>query len=179
MLGEDCSLTIGEVVAPFGRLGEMKVRLETDFPERYGRLRQVCLARPGEPPRIVDVQSARLHKGHVLLKVRGVDSIDAVDALRGCLVRIRPEDAVRLPDNEFFIHDLLGCEVVTVDGRVLGALTQVLRGPANDVYVVGSGKGELLLPAIRDVVRQVDLTARRIVVSPTPGLIADPETVAP
>lgn len=169
----DWNLIIGEIVAPFGLAGEMKVRLETDFPERFNQLRRVCVRRPNGEALLLDVTGVRHHKGQVLLKLRGITSIEQAEALRNSLVQVRREEAVRLPENEYYIHDLIGCEVVTVEGRVLGPLTTVLRGAGNDVYVIGQGKEELLLPAVQDVVRRIDLTQRRIVVEPTPGLLPD------
>lgn len=171
-------MTVGEIVSPFGRVGEVKVRLETDFPDRFARLKQVCLRWHSGDARIVDVDGARLHKRQILLKVRGIDSIDDAETLRGALVQLRASDAVSLPANEYYIHDLIGCDVVTVEGRMLGALTSVMANPANDVYVIGQGKSEILLPAIRDVVLEVDLANRRIIVQPTPGLLPD-EQVSP
>jgi len=171
MAYSEWSLTVGEIVAPFGRAGEVKVRLETDFPERFAHLPQVCLRWPNGEARLYAVEGARLHKGQVLLKLRGVADIDAAETLRNALVQVRAEEAVRLPANEFYIHDLKGCEVVTAEGRVLGTLTSVLHNSANDVYVIGSGRNEILLPAIKQVVREVDLAQRRIIVTPTPGLL--------
>jgi 16S rRNA processing protein RimM len=167
------SLTVGEIVAPFGRVGEVKVRLETDFPDRFARLKQVCLRWPSGNARLVEVEGARLHKGQILLKLRGIESIDDAETLRNTLVQVQPDEAVKLPANEFYIHDLVGCEVVMPDGRLLGELASILSGPANDVYVVGHGKSEILLPAIRDVVLDVDIARKRIVVQPTPGLLPD------
>lgn len=169
---EEWSLTVGEIVAPFGIRGEVKVRLETDFPERFARLPQVCLRRPGEEARLFSVENARLHKGQVLLKLRGINSINEAEGLRNTLVQVRSQDAVPLPENEYYIYDLLGCEVVTAAGRRLGVLASVIKSSANDVYVVPQESGaEILLPAIREVVREVDLQNRRIVVTPTPGLL--------
>ncbi len=168
----DWSLTIGEVVAPFGRVGEVKVRLETDFPDRFARLPQVCLRWPDGRARLFAVENARLHKGQILLKLRGVSSISEAETLRNTLVQIRPAEAMPLPANEFYIHDVVGCEVVTTEGRVLGRLSTVLRGGANDVFVINQGrKDEILLPVIKAVVREVDTARRRIVVTPTPGLL--------
>jgi len=220
-------LTIGEIVAPFGLMGEMKVRLETDFPERFTRLRQICVRWPSGRARLFDVASTRPHKGQILLRLRGVDSINGVEELRNTFVQVRARDAVPLSDNEFYIYDLIGCDVVialrperadahdnsesatennpnrqedttpplcrpeTGGGvveksvstetfsvpessngfRLLGRLTAVLRGGANDVYVIGTGKDEILLPAVKEVVRNVDTQLRRIVVTPTPGLL--------
>jgi len=172
---EEWSLMVGEIVAPFGIKGEAKVRLSTDFPDRFSRLRQVCLRLPDGAMRLWDVESARHHKEQVLLKLKGVNRIEDVDPLRNAQVLIRATEAVRLPANEYYIHDLVGCEVVTAAGRVLGPLTSVLRGDAiaHDVYVVGEGKSEIMLPAVREVVREVDLRNRRIVVTPTPGLLPE------
>ncbi|HLK58665.1 MAG TPA: ribosome maturation factor RimM [Chthonomonadaceae bacterium] len=173
MIDAEWSLTIGEIVAPFGLAGEVKVRLETDFPDRFSRLKQIFLRDARGNGRLAEVESVRPHKGQILLKIRGIVSIEQAETLRNHRVQIRPQDAVRLPPNEFYIHDLLGCEVVTSKGQVLGPLTDVLRGTANDVYVVGQGKGEILLPVVSDVVQSVDLAARRIVVTPTPGLLPE------
>lgn len=176
---EEWSLMVGEIVAPFGIKGEAKVRLSTDFPDRFARLRQVCLRLPDGTMRLWDVETARHHKEQVLLKLKGVNRIEDVEPLRNAQVLVRASEAVRLPANEYYIHDLLGCEVVTEAGRLLGPLTNVLRGDAraHDVYVIGEGKAEILLPAVREVVREVDLQSRRIVVAPTPGLLPDePET---
>lgn len=170
---ESWSFTVGEIVSPFGRVGEVKVRLETDFPDRFARLKQVCLRWPSGQAKLVDVERTRLHKNQILLKVRGIESIDDAETLRNTLVQVRKDDAVALSENEFYIHDLIGCEVVTAEGRVLGPLTSVLKNPANDVYVVGQGKAEILLPAVRDVVVKVDLANRLIVVRPTPGLLPE------
>ncbi len=171
---------VGEIVAPFGIKGEAKVRLSTDFPDRFSRLRQVCLRMPDGTMSLYDVETARHHKEQVLLKLRGVNRIEDVELLRDSQVLVRGSEAVRLPANEFYIHDLVGCEVVTESGRALGTLTSVLRGNANanDIYVVGEGKSEILLPAVREVVRNVDMQARRITVAPTPGLLPDEHETA-
>ncbi len=174
---EEWSWTVGEIVAPFGRIGEVKVRLDTDFPDRFAHLKQVCLRWGSGVARLVEIEAARLHKGQILLKLRGMESIDDAETLRGAIVQVKADDAVRLPVNEYYVHDLLGCEVVTVQGRVLGTLTSVLSGPANDVYVVGQGKSEILLPAIQSVVVDVNLRDKRIVVQPSPGLLSDDPVV--
>jgi 16S rRNA processing protein RimM len=167
------NLIIGEIVAPFGLAGEVKVRLETDFPERFKHLKQVCLRWPTGKAALHDVEGVRFHKGQVLLKLRGIVSIDTAEMLRNTLVQVRAEEAVALPANEYYIHDLVGCAVVTLDGRRLGEVTSVLRSDANDVLLIGQGKDEVLLPMVRDVVRHVDVSARRIEVTLTPGLLPD------
>ncbi len=164
-------LTVGEIVAPFGLAGEMKVRLETDFPDRFSRLKQVCVRSLNGDGKLCTVTGTRQHKGQVLLKLLGITRIEEAEPLRNYLVQIRTAEAVELPENEFYIHSLIGCDVILEDGSKLGPLTSILRGIANDVYVVGSGKSEILLPVIKDVVKRVDLESRIIVVTPTPGLL--------
>lgn len=165
------NLIIGEIVAPFGLAGEVKVRLETDFPERFLQLKQVCLRWPSGEAELHWVESTRFHKGQVLLRLRGVTTIDAAETLRSALVQVPAHEAVRLPANEFYIHDLVRCEVFTEQGRRLGSVCSVLRNQANDVLVVGKGKGEILLPMVRDVIRIVDVANGRITVNLTPGLL--------
>src|SRR5580700_1964672 len=120
---DEWNLTIGQIVAPFGLAGECKVRLETDFPERFGQLRRVCLRLPDGKAALYEIAGARPHKGQILLKLKGVAAIEGAEALRNALVQVRAEDAVRLPANEFYIHQWVGCDVVTAEGRALGAVT--------------------------------------------------------
>jgi 16S rRNA processing protein RimM len=167
------NLTVGEIVAPFGLAGEMKVRLETDFPERFARLKQVCIRTSDGVGKLWTIAGTRQHKGQILLKLTGISRIEDAEPLRNCLVQIKTEDAVSLPENEFYIHSLVGCDVKLENGKILGKLSSILRTTANDVYVIGKGKEEILLPAIKDVVKSVDLDARTITVSPTPGLLPD------
>ena len=86
---EEWNWTIGEIVAPFSRFGEVKVRLETDFPDRFARLTQVCLRRSSGESRLCRVTGVRLHKGQALLKIEGIDSISDAETLRNSLVQIR------------------------------------------------------------------------------------------
>lgn len=165
------NLTIGEIVAPFSRFGEVKVRIETDFPERFEDLKTVCIRATDGSAKLMQIERVRFHKGQVLLHLRGVSSIDEADELRGSLVQVRRTDAVTLSKDEYFVHDLVGGTVVQENGEALGTLTSVMRGSANDVYVVGQGKNEILLPAVKQVVRSVDIAKRQIVVTLIPGLL--------
>ncbi len=161
--------TIGIVTAPFGIFGEMKVRIETDFPERFAGLKHVGLRIPGRIHKVFPVQRTRIHKGQVLLKLDGIESIDEVDPWRGAKVQVKRADAVPLPDGSFYTTDLIGLDVVTSEGRALGKLESVLRYPAQDLLKVG----EALIPAVKEFIVEVDLTGGRIVVAPPEGLLPD------
>ena len=156
------ALSRGEVVGVFGIKGEMKVRLETDFPDRFAKLKQVCLRPPAGNPEIREVRGARLHKGQVLLKLTGIDRIEDAERWRGAKVQVPREDAVPLPKGSYYAADIVGFEVVTPDGRSLGKLEKILPYPAHDLFQVG----EALIPAVKEIVVEVDTAGRRIVVEP-------------
>jgi 16S rRNA processing protein RimM len=153
-------LIVGRLVGVFGRIGEVKLLPLTDFPERIGNYESLLLRFPGGREEQRRVERARPHKGVLLLKLAGCDSIDAAEMLIGAEAWIRPEQAGPLPEGHFYVHDLIGLDVVTLDGEALGAISEVLRGPANDVYVAG----KYLIPATHDAVAEIDMASRRLVV---------------
>jgi 16S rRNA processing protein RimM len=168
---EEWNWTVGEVVAPFGIAGEVKVRIESDFPDRFERLKEVCLRpRIGEP-KLFAVERSRLHKRHALLKLRGIATIAEADLWRGAWVQVRRADAVPLPSDSFYVSDLVGMEVVTAKGRALGRVDAVLNYPAQDLLQIG----DVLIPMVREFIREVDTARHTIVVSPPDGLLPDEE----
>jgi len=168
---DDWNWTVGKVVSTFGRVGELKVRIESDFPDRFARLKEVCLRPPTGIPKIFVVQRARLHKGQVLLKVEGVESISEAEQWRGALVQLPRAEAVPLPENAYYISDLIGLDVVTEDDRHLGKLDAILPYPAQDLFQIG----EILIPAVKEFIISVDIPGRRIIVAPPQGLLPDEE----
>jgi 16S rRNA processing protein RimM len=172
---EEWTWTVGEIVGVFGIKGELKVRLDTDFPERFAALRQVCLRPAAGEPILHDVQGARLHKGQVLLRLRTIDSIEAAERWRGAKVQVPRAQAVELPENSYYAADIVGFDVVTRDGKTLGKLEQILPYPAHDLFQVRAA----LIPAVKEIVVEVDTANRRIVVDPPEGLLPEeePETV--
>lgn len=165
---------IGEITAPQGVRGEVRVLPLTDFPDRFETLAEVWLGAPRQE--LVAIESVRPHKGFFLVKFRGIDDRDQAETLRGVRLEIEEEDLVPLKPGEYYVHQLQGCQVLTVEGRSLGTLVDVYRTGANDVWVVQGdvSRGEareVLIPALKDVVREVDLEARRLVIAPLPGLL--------
>ena len=124
---------------------------------------------PGRGVRLFSVEGARIHKGHVLLKLEGIDSIDDAEAWREARVQVRRSDAVPLAEGSYYVADLIGMEVVTRDGRALGRLEQVLPYPAQDLLKVG----DILIPAVKEFVDEVDVAGKKIVVAPPPGLLPE------
>jgi 16S rRNA processing protein RimM len=164
-------ITIGRIVAPHGLRGEVRVRPETDFPQRFATLRRAFLVRGGraEP---VTVAGARPHGQAVLLTLEGVADRDAAGALRGAAVAVERGAVVPLPAGAFYVFEIVGLRVRSEDGRALGIVTEVIRGPAHDVYAVRGAGGDVLVPAVRDVVRRIDCGAGEMIVALPAGLEA-------
>ena len=163
-------IVVGRIVRPHGLRGEVRVRLETDFPERLARRRRVYLRQEGAltPAEITGV---RPHGGAVLVTLRGVDSVEAAQRLRGAELVVARRALPPLGPDEYYLFEIVGLRVRTEDGRLLGVVTEVARSLAHDVYVVRGGKGEILVPALKTVVREIDLDRGRMTVELPPGLV--------
>ena len=166
-------LAIGRIIAPHGIRGEVKVEVLTDFPERFKPGTHVFLGAGTEDPeaRPAKIVAGRPHKGGFLVKLDTVPDRNAAELVRNRYLLIPAADAMPLGEHENYLHDLMGLQVETTDGQHLGELREVLLTKANDVYVVRGAAGEVLLPATRDVVLQVDLSTRRMVVALPEGLL--------
>ncbi|MBI3967345.1 MAG: 16S rRNA processing protein RimM [Chloroflexi bacterium] len=160
-------LTIGRVSNTHGIHGFVRVEILTDFPERFQKLRRVFVGDEHEPVR---VRSAKLDRGHVLLKLYGYEDVTAAAELKGKYLAVPIAEAVELPDGQYFWHQIVGLDVVTTAGESLGTVAEILATGANDVYIVKGPRGEILVPVIEDVVKEVDLAGGRLIVEPLPGL---------
>lgn len=161
-------LVIGRVLGPVGVSGDVRAQILTDFPERFLEVQTVHL---GDSLRPYGVQSARLERDSVLLKLAGIDDAKMAQAIAGYDVQVPIDQAVELPPDTYYWHQVVGLEVWTTDGRFLGTISEVLRTGSNDVYVVGQGASEILVPAIADVVSSIDVANHRMTITPIPGLI--------
>lgn len=160
---------IGLVVRPFGVRGEVKVRVLTDVPDRFDDLADVTLARVDGSRTVARVLSARPHQGHVLVRFKGVETLADAEALRGAEVRTDAADRPPLEADTYYTSDLIGMEVRLSNGARLGRVEDILRYPAQDLLVVG----EALIPAVRAIVTNVDMSARVITIDPPDGLLPD------
>ena len=160
-------LVIGQVVAPRGLHGELRIRIETDDPERFHLLREVYL---GNQLKRFDVKAARLFRNQAFLQLHSIEDRDTAEKWRGAYVYVHVSNALPLAEGEYYYHQIQGLTAVTPQGKTLGRVASILPTGANDVYVVESEEGELLLPAIKDVILRVDLEAGIIVVRLPDGL---------
>ncbi|HBY92524.1 MAG TPA: 16S rRNA processing protein RimM [Chloroflexi bacterium] len=165
-------LTVGTIVAPHGVRGEVRVQLATDDPGFLSDRDTIYLAE-GDSQQLVSLERFRLRsETQALVKLRGVNDREAAQALRGSTLLIDRSWAPPLDPDEYYVDDILGLTAVTTDGEVLGQVREVIFTGSNEVYVVRGGqRGEILLPAIRDVVKAVDLEAGELRVRLLEGLI--------
>lgn len=147
--------------------------MHTDYPERFDSLSWVYIVREGGSPREVSFALAGRYKEQLICHLGDVASRDAAEELRGMLLVVPRDEAVKLPPDHYYIFELVGLHVYTEDGKYLGRLKEVLRPGANDVYVVEAEDldREILLPAIKDVVISVDLAKGQMLVRLLPGLL--------
>ena len=159
-------LEAGQVVGTHGVRGELRVQPWCDSPGVLAGLRTLYWQEGGDP---VPVRS-RVHKNVVLMKVKGVDTVQDAAALRGRVLYLDRRD-LKLPEGHYFIQDLIGLKVVDADtGEEYGVLSQVSPTGANDVYHVTAGERTTLIPAIKQVVRAVDLDEGIMRITPLEGL---------
>jgi len=161
-------LAVGRIISAHGVRGEVKVKQLTDFPERFAA--GSFLFVEGETLQR-EVVSSRPHKGVMLIRFSGLDDRNAVEPLRGKYLYIAREEAMTLGENEYYEDELVGLRVETMTGELLGELTEVIWTGANEVYVVQGPRGEALLPAIAEVVQEVDVEKGVMRVTLLPGLL--------
>lgn len=165
-------ITIGVVTAPQGVRGAVRVRPLTDFPERFHDLKRVFLLKGKDRTESRVAWVKRHTRGLLLLKLEGVDDRDGAESWREAEIQLPREEAVPLPEGAYYIFDLVGSEVALTSGERIGELVDVLTTAANDVYVVRrDGGAELLIPAVRQIVKAIDTSAGRIVIDPIAGLL--------
>lgn len=150
-------LIVGEIARPHGLRGELKVKPLTDDPDRFFALKRV---RIGDEVRTL--HTLRVHEGYAYIRLEGIYSRAAAEAMRGILLSIPREDAVPLDEDTEFICDLVGCEATDTAGEAHGILKEVLQPGGVDVYVFAGPKGRLMVPALKKVVLEVDVAAKRI-----------------
>ena len=187
---DDRFLAVARIVRPQGRRGEVAAEILTDFPERLESLRRVWLGLPegnagpaggpaAFPPRAATIENVWPHKGRIILKIAGVDSIDAAKGLRGLHVLVARQDRVALPEHSYYVWELEGCEVRTsrpasdkdgaaarTDSDLVGTVTAVEpTGGVPNLHVARLGGGEVLIPLAQEFCTRINVAAKQIVVN--------------
>ena len=163
-------LEVGQIVNTFGIKGEVKVTPFTDDINRFDNLKKVYVKTRKED-KLYKVEGVRYHKNMVLLKLEGIENPEQAELLKNAYLEIDREDAIPLKEGQYFIVDLIGLDVYTDEGDLLGKVDDIYNTGANDIYVVKDELGkQILLPGIKDVIKEVILDDR-IIVHLIPGLI--------
>ena len=166
----DYCVQVGAVLSPHGICGEVKVRCLSGVPERMHTLGDVCVHPSSGAAFLTRVTRVRQvpHKPVYILKLDGVDDRNRAEELAGAEITVRASDTPALPDDTYFVSDILGMAIVTDDGRELGRIVDVLKTGANDVYMTDQ---DILIPATAEVVMDVDIASNRMLIKPLPGLL--------
>ena len=164
-------IKIAKVINTHGVRGEVKAIPLSDFPERFNSLRTVFLEK-GNGYTEYRVESIRWHKNELLIKFEGIENPEQAEMLKNKYLSVKVKDTVPLPEDCFYFFEIIDLDVVDVNGVKLGTVQDILQTGANDVYVVHRDKGkELLIPALKKVVKQVDLERGIMVVDIPRGLL--------
>ena len=166
-------LKVGKIVNTHSLKGEVKVISSTDFEEqRFEKGTELLITRGNQVVKEVTVESYRTHKNNLLVKFVGIDSIEEAEKLKNLQIKIDSDNIGELEENEFYFHEIIGCEVFDENGKSLGEISEILTPGANDVWVIKSQNGkEILIPYIEDVVKKIDVENKKIDIEVMEGVI--------
>ena len=163
-------LQVGVITTTHGVRGEVKVFPTTDDPARFKKLKNVILD-TGKTRKELEITGVKFFKNMVILKFKGFDNMNDVENFRQAKLLVTRENAVELGEDEYFIADLIGLAAFSDEGEALGVITDVLQTGANDVYVISKeGQADLLVPAIHDCIKEVDIARQKMTIHLLPGL---------
>ena len=164
-------LEIGQIINTFGIKGEVKVFPLTDDIKRFDDLETVYVKNKKES-QLYNIESIKYHKNFVLIKFKEINTVEQAETLRNSYLEVDRAQAIPLNEGEYFIADLIGLEVYSDEGKLIGKVDDIYNTGANDIYVVKDDLGkQSLLPKIKDVIKNVDLEKGQIIVHLIPGLI--------
>jgi len=162
---------IGTITKSRGVKGEVRVLPLTDFIKRFYDLSDVFVGRSSECVERYHIEHVRIKGKDVTLKFFGIDNRSAADALAHRGIYITEEKLIKLPEDTYYIHDIIGLSVFNEQSQHLGEIVDVMVLPANDVYVMRMGKREVLLPAVKSVVKEVSVKERKMIIHVIDGLV--------
>jgi len=173
--GKDLYIEIGRVARAQGIRGEIRIDSWTDWPERFLAGGRIFVQPPTGEGTWHQVARMRFQGSTVILKLEGIDDRGKADMLRGAVLKIRNSDRPPLKEGQYYVGDVVGLTVKTGDGQIIGKIDEVLKMPTQDLYVVSGSGREILIPAVRQMIKKIDVEAGVIVVDPVEGLIEDHE----
>ncbi|MDM5232208.1 ribosome maturation factor RimM [Lysinibacillus pakistanensis] len=166
---------VGRIVNTHGIRGEVRVLSTTDFEEERFAVgnRLAAFKKDDKKPTWVTIESIRRHKNFILLTFEGMDNINMVEPFKEGLLKVTKDQMTDdlLQENEFFFHEIIGCEIVSEEGEKIGVVSDILQTGANDVWVVKGAKKEHYIPYIEDIVKEINVDDKRIVIHVMDGLL--------
>ena len=162
---------VGRIVKAHGVKGDVVVQPMTDSVMRFAKLKLVLVGKGSENVRPVRIERVSVGARGVRLKFAGIDDRTAAEGFRGELIFVDKEERVRIPEGTFFIHDVIGLHVVDEEENSIGVVKNVLQLPAHDVYVIDSHGREVMVPAVKEFIKKIDISAKTMKVKLIDGLV--------
>lgn len=173
---------MGTIVAPRGLKGELRVKPFTDDPKRFFDLKELYLLHPQKGALLYSIKSVRLavpphpprageKAQQLLLVLEGLEDRTAAEKIVGCDLAVPLQEAKELASDSYFVHQIIGLVVEDGEGKPLGKVVDVFSTAAHDIYVVRRADREWYLPAVKEIIRQMDLAKGKMIIAPPPGLL--------
>ena len=160
-------VVIGEILAPWGNKGKTKVAILTDFPQRFAPSSKVYVNQ-----QLMTVDSAQWHKGGAIIKFSDVNCPAEAKKLRGQTIEIHRSQLKPLPEGQYYLFQIIGLEVWTTGGKLLGVVTEIQTAAGSDTYLVRGDREEILIPATEDIIKSINLDKGQLVIEPIEGLLS-------
>jgi 16S rRNA processing protein RimM len=164
-------IAIGRISKPIGTRGEVKILPLTHDKQRFVNLPTVWLGRDAVNVELKEILKVRIDTKQVVLNFDSIETVEEAEKIKDLYLFVPKEDTVKLENGSYFVDDVVGCEVVTEEQRMVGTITDLLSLPMNDLWVVKKDAKEILIPAVKAIIRQVDVENKRITIHALDGLL--------
>jgi 16S rRNA processing protein RimM len=175
MGGGNSLVTVGRILRPHGIRGEVKVVPLTGSPESLTALQSLFIKGVGEEKLQLKIERLRIRQDRVILKLSDFDNRSQAESLRNAELLARKQDLPSLPEGHYYIHELVGLTVKTMQGEKIGTICDVIQTPAQDVYVIDAGEKEIMIPAVKQFVKRINIQKNEMWIDPIEGLIESDE----
>ena len=167
----DKYLELGQIVNTFGIKGQVKVKPFTEDITRFEKIKDIYVEKKNEQ-KLFEIEKVNYNKNMVILKLKGIETVEEAEKYRNSYLKIKRSSVDKLPEGTYYIVDLIGLDVYTDENILLGKVDYIYNTGSSDIYVVKNEQGkEILLPGIKDVLKQVDLENKKIIVHIIDGLL--------
>lgn len=159
----DSYIAVGKVLGVFGHQGWLKILVYSGNLDRFDQVKVIFFqSESGMSGKVLS--QYRYRKSGLIMKLRGVDTPESAKLLQGKEIFLPDSEQLELPDDQYYIHDLIGLQVYDIEAGIVGEIVDVWSGGASDILVIRAGKKEILIPAVAEFIKEVDLNAGKILV---------------